>query len=262
MRRFDRLELEPSQQTRDALPPATKQREAELHDHRHWMKLADDNRRLGLYEESLRYYSRALEVDKSLVSAWVGQVQMLIMLGEYPEAELWSRKALELFKNNAELLAARAQALCRIENLKEAQAMCDAALAQHGELAYPWVARGEVMVARREAIDEYCFDKAVAIDRDWLLLVEIAGIYLHYDRAAKALTRCRQAIEKAPQHVLCWYRQGICELEVEMFVPARKSFNRCLQLHPNHADARTRLLEMDQKDATFWGSFRKIFRRS
>src|SRR5437763_3829185 len=112
------------------------------------------DRRLGLYEGSLKYYSRALEVDKSLVAAWVGQVQMLIMLGEFPEAELWSRKALELFKNNAELMAARAQALCRTGDLKEAQAMCDAALGQQGISAYPWVTRGEVMVARKEEIDE------------------------------------------------------------------------------------------------------------
>ncbi|HEV8293470.1 MAG TPA: tetratricopeptide repeat protein, partial [Tepidisphaeraceae bacterium] len=146
MRRFDRLEFEKPQETHAAAQ--TKPRQQTDHDDHHWMNLADENRRLGLYESSLKYYSRALEVDKSLVAAWVGQVQMLIMLGEYPEAELWSRKALELFKNNAELMAARAQALCRTGDLKEAQAMCDAALGQQGQSAYPWLARGEVMVAR------------------------------------------------------------------------------------------------------------------
>src|SRR5688572_17199592 len=141
MRRFDRLEFEKPQDMEARLSPSSGQTQELSRDDRHWMKLADDNRRLGLYEESLKYYSRALEVDKSLVAAWVGQVQMLIMLGEFPEAELWSRKALELFKNNAELLAARAQSLARIDNLKEAQAMCDAALGQQGQMAYPWVAR-------------------------------------------------------------------------------------------------------------------------
>src|SRR5256885_12553915 len=111
MRRFDRLEFEKPQETQIAAQ--TQQRRQTDHDDRHWMNLADENRRLGLYEASLKYCSRALEVDKSLVAAWVGQGQMLIMLGEFPEAELWSRKALELLKNNAELIARRAQAPCR-----------------------------------------------------------------------------------------------------------------------------------------------------
>src|SRR3954465_1794565 len=170
MRRFDRLEFEKQEAK---VVPQAKARLEDDRDDRHWMKLADENRRLGLYENSLKYYSRALELDKSVVAAWVGQVQMLIMLGEFPEAEMWSRKALELFKSNADLMAARGQALVRTGDLKEAQAMCDAALGQQGERAYPWVARGEMMVARKESIDEYCFDKAIAIDRDWLLLVEI-----------------------------------------------------------------------------------------
>ena len=37
----------------------------------------------------------------SLVAGWLGQVQMLVFLGEYPEAELWARKALELFHTTA-----------------------------------------------------------------------------------------------------------------------------------------------------------------
>jgi len=84
------------------------------------MKAAGEERRNGLHESALRYYSRALELDKSQAAGWVGQVQMLVAMNECPEADLWSRKALELFKNNPDLLAARAQALCRIGDLKNA----------------------------------------------------------------------------------------------------------------------------------------------
>ena len=56
----------------------------------------------------LRFYSRALEEDKTLIVGWVGQVQMLVQLGELKEAETWARKALELYPNNPELLAGRA----------------------------------------------------------------------------------------------------------------------------------------------------------
>ena len=80
----------------------------------------DDHRRRGLYENSLRFYSRALELDRSLIGGWVGQVQMLILLGEYPEAELWSRKALELFKGQSDLMAYLAMMIVRLLEMRRA----------------------------------------------------------------------------------------------------------------------------------------------
>ena len=185
---------------------------------------------------------------------------MLLALGEYPEAELWSRKALEIFKNNADLLAARAQALCRTGDLKSAQASCDAAIGQPGMFSGPWVARGELMLARKEDIDDYCFDKAVQIDPDWLVPLEIGGIYEHYGRAPKGLKRIRQALEKAPDHAYCWYRQGACELALGLTTAAEKSFARCLQLAPNHPEARDELHKLAQGGGGMRRLMSRIFR--
>ncbi len=85
--------------------------------------MADRNRRAGQYENALRYYSRALEDDKAYLPGWVGQVEMLIALGEAPEADMWCRKALELFPGNGELLAARSRSLCRLGDVKQAGAV-------------------------------------------------------------------------------------------------------------------------------------------
>jgi Flp pilus assembly protein TadD len=265
MSRFDRLEFGDQQ---PLLGAGTSQQQhshlglAPDHDERHWLRMATDERRRGLHESALRYYSRALELDKSLVAGWAGQVQMLIALGEYPEAELWSRKALELFKNNAELLAGRAQALCRAGDLAAAQASCDAAIGQQGMFASPWVARGELMLARKDNLDEYCFDKAAQLDPDWLVPLEIGAIYLHYGREAKALTRTRQAVEKAPDQAYCWYRQGECELALGLTGPAERSFARCLQLVPNHADAARAVAGMKTNRRVVRRFFRRMFGRS
>ena len=72
----------------------------------------------------------------------------------------------------------------------------------------------------------------------------------------------REAVEKAPDQVLCWYRQGMCELALDMPAAARKSFMRCLQVHPNHADAKAQLELMNQNEATVWGALRKMFKWS
>ena len=106
------------------------------------------HRRRGEYETALRLYSRALELDKSLPEGWLGQVQMLVLLDELKEAEMWARKAFELFPNNGELLAARAQALCRLGDSKQAHAVSDGALKQPGQSAYRWIVRGELLLAR------------------------------------------------------------------------------------------------------------------
>ena len=144
MKRFDRLEFENKQVTPLATSTEYAQQAENDRDSHHWLHVAVDERRNGQHENALRHYSRALELDKAPVNGWVGQVQMLIALGENPEAELWARKALELFKNNPDLLAARAQALCRTGDLKSAQASCDAAIGQQGLSSYPWVARGGI----------------------------------------------------------------------------------------------------------------------
>jgi tetratricopeptide (TPR) repeat protein len=101
MKRFDRLEFEDpeSRHTQHDAAVQSSSRSVEVgsflqeeRDEHHWIRVATDERRNGQHENALRYYSRALELDKALVAGWVGQVQMLIALGEYPEAELWSRK--------------------------------------------------------------------------------------------------------------------------------------------------------------------------
>jgi tetratricopeptide (TPR) repeat protein len=262
MRRFDRLELDDVGQLSRSKPENQPDARAADHDEHYWLKMAGNERRKGLHESALRYYSRALEMDKSLVSGWAGQVQMLIALDECPEADLWSRKALEIFKNNPDLLAARAQALCRIGDLKNAQASCDAALSQPGLSCYPWVTRGEFMLATREDIDAYCFDKATQLDNDWLVTLEIGAIYLHYDRATKALKRIRAAVEQAPEHGYCWYCQGACELALGLAGPAARSFERCLELVPNHSLARQSLHEIRQNRGVFRNLFHRVFRFS
>src|ERR1043166_7580338 len=61
----------------------------------------------GDFESALRLHTKCLKENRTIIAAWVGQVQMLVQLKEYNEARLWSDKALELFRNNGELMAAK-----------------------------------------------------------------------------------------------------------------------------------------------------------
>jgi tetratricopeptide (TPR) repeat protein len=256
--RFDRLEYEEPQPDLSGRPSSSPSDA----DEQHWLRQADEQRRAGLYEGALRYYSRALELDKSLLQAWLGQVQMLILLDEHKEAELWSRKALELFRNNGELMAGRAQALCRLHDLKQAHPLCDAALGQEGQSAYRWIVRGELMVNGRQEIDRHCFDKAMTLDADWLVPMEIALVYRYYDNSSKALLRLRQAVERNPGKPFTWYLKACCEIDLDLAAQARKSLDRCLELQPNHANARKRLAELAQQGWSLTRMVRGWLRRS
>ena len=237
MPRFDKLEFN----ARRAPSPEPNEHDPLSGDAGHWMDKADESRRAGLYENALKFYSRALELDRSLVGGWVGQVQMLVQLEEQPEAELWARKGLELFPTNGELMAGRAQAFCRMGDMKQAHALCDGSLRQAGQSAYRWLVRGEIMVAAGEDMDRYCFDKAEETDADWLVPMEIARVELHYRRPSKAWGRIRRALERNPEAFYAWHIQGLCQAELGMTRPARESFQRCLELCPRHADAEEQL---------------------
>jgi tetratricopeptide (TPR) repeat protein len=259
MPRFDRLEMESSAHGPAATAPAAA---LESRDGPFWLRQADAERRQALYENALRHYSRALENDKSLIAGWVGQVQMLVCLGEFPEADLWARKALELFKNQPDLLAGRAQALCRRGNRSEARAICDNAMAQPGESAYRWTVRGEIMVSGRQDTDRFCFDKACQADADWLAPFEIAAVLLYYRRPGKGLIYARRAADLSPESASVWFRRAECEAELELNDAACRSLRRCLELSSRHIDADLMLHRIEHQHWSPIRLFRRLFRRS
>jgi tetratricopeptide (TPR) repeat protein len=244
--RFDKLELDP---TPDDDGRSIKVRDEK--DQNYWRNAAIEQRRTGAYETALRFYSRALEIDKTMVLAWVGQVQMLVQLAEYPQATLWSRKALEMFPNQPELLAAQAQAEGRQGNLKVALALSDGALHQRGESAYRWQVRGELMLSGREQTDRHCFDRAQLADPDWLVPLESALIYWHFNSYSLAQSRAQQAVEKAPQAPYPWFVLGQCQRKLGFDVAAVRSFARCVELKPSYTEASVQLSELRRSTLPF-----------
>lgn len=184
----------------------------------------------GDFEKALRYDTRALELDRKHVPAWVGQVQMLIELNELHEADLWADKALELFRDNGELLSAKAVARARLGRSSDALQCSDAGMRSRGSSAYRWLARGEVLLARQEERIESCFDRAAAEpDADWFTRIWTARIYYHYRRYTSALIAARAGVDMAPHAPFAWYVRGLCERELAM-ASYRQSLERALEI--------------------------------
>lgn len=188
----------------------------------------------GNFETALRLYSKVLEFNPGNVSAWAGQVRMLIELGEFQEAKLWADKALDRFPRDPELLAAKAVALARVGDLAAAMTFSDAAIEERGETPYLWLARADVLLARREPRADYCFDKAQLLaPGDWFVAWLCSRIRSYYKQFAQALKSAQQAVEWNATHFVLWLELAHCQQALGLLGAARNSLNQARQLNPD-----------------------------
>ena len=210
-------------------------------------------------------YSKVLEFNPNHTAAWGGQVRMLIELGEFREAKLWADKALERFPHDAELLAAKAVALGRSGDLEAALAFSDAAIEERGDTPYVWLARADVLLARKEQRANYCFEKALVIaSGDWFVLWVAARIRKFYEQLSLALKLLQQAVELNATNFFLWFELGECQQALGLVGAARVSFTQAKELNPNFSEAKTNLIRLSSGTgvgAWLSGVFRRLCRR-
>lgn len=203
----------------------------------------------GNFQLALRLFSKVLEFNPLNVEAWTGQVRMFIELGEYREAKLWADKALERFPSDAELLAAKAVALARNGDLEAALVFSDAAIEERGDSPYIWLSRGDVLLARKEMLADYCLEKAMQMaPKNWFVAWMSGRIRLFYGKFAQALKMIELAVEWNPGHFLVWLERGRCQQSLGMLGAAEGSFTQACQLNPECAPAINGLNQIHKAD--------------
>jgi tetratricopeptide (TPR) repeat protein len=206
---------------------------------------ANEEYHWGRFEAALRFYTRALREDRSGIPAWVGQVQMLVQLGECHEARVWGDKALELFHDNGELLAAKVQACVRLGDRRAGMACSDASLQAPGSSPWRWIVRGEALLAEEQSHHEECLQKALTEPgADWFDRVIISRIYAYYQRFTNAMCYLKEALEQEPTHGYTWFELGNCQRALALESAARTSYERCLELRPDYREARQAIAEL------------------
>lgn len=264
MSRFDSLEFgerpnqrRPHQPSEPAGATGTPIRDAD-----YFQGLADKEFREGRLTPALTNYSRALERDATRFRCWLGQVRILIDLGEYKEAALWADRALEMFPEHPELLAAKAVAALRMGLTAQGMAYSDNALSKKGVTPYVWLCRGETLLAQDSEMAEHCFAQALAYcsnreEQAWIR-VRLARLLRRYHRFARALDEATEAIQVLPRDGRAWLELGLCQAELGLR-DAPRSLRQALQLNPSCEEAE-RALTRHQ----FTGAgerVRKFFRR-
>lgn len=214
----------------------------------------------GKFEHGLRAYAKVLEFNPKNAIAWTGQVRMLIELKEFREAKLWADKALESFPHESELLAAKAVALGRIGDLKAALAFSDASIEERGNTPYIWLARADVLLARKEKRAEFCFNKALALaPRDWFFHWLASRIYFFYEKFSLALQMIQRALSLDSGRGIIWLQLGYCQSALGLVSEAENSFEQVQQLDPSCSEAEIALKKLPEVGS--WTRIRHIWRR-
>jgi len=248
-RRFARLELAGESLTRPLTVPPVAREHALL-------RRAAWQHRRARFEAALRDYSRALEHDPNLAAGWCGQARMLVELGEYDEAAVWARRALELHPGRPALLATLAVARLRRGHALEALGLLDQAVGAAAAPAWAWLARAELLLCERRTASTWCVLKARAAEpRDWFVSLQAARLYHYYGLVAAALDECARALRLDATQPWTWHVEGECRLALGRRAEARRAFERALSLDADFEPARHGLAALGS------GAARGVLRR-
>lgn len=202
----------------------------------------------GQFDQGLRSYARVLEHNPDNLEAWTGQVRMLIELKEYKEAKLWADKALQRFPSAPELIAVKAVTLARMGDVQGAIAYSDASFDEQENTPFLWLARGDVLLAKKEKRADFCFEKAASLaPRDWLVRWLSARVYYFYRKFSKAIDWAQQAIELDGGRGVSWLILGQSQMALGMAGAARVSLQQARELTTNSTEADATMRQLSRQ---------------
>jgi tetratricopeptide (TPR) repeat protein/predicted Ser/Thr protein kinase len=217
----------------------------------------------GDFAQAQQCYAGALEAMSGCREAWLGQVLMLLDMREYKDAWKWADKAVKMFKDDSELLAAKSMVIRKLGQEQYSQQLCAAALKLGAGAGLAWLSQGEQLLPGNLAKARKCFDKAlVRASARELMHLRVAQAYLAQGEDQEALHMLRMALASLPQSALAHYLLGQAQEGLKKYDQAREAFARAAQLAPENQQYRA-AAEAASPSITrrFSGAIKRIFKR-
>lgn len=216
---------------RPAAPPANV-----IHDAQHCLDEAVKAEWSDDLDAALRQYATALSENPLLVEAWIGQLWILSELGEFPELDLWSKKALTHFPGDPGVLSLRAMAMLHLQLHPEARGFSDAALsAQQGDNEWVWLARAELMLRGKRQLAEECLVHVARCAEDPpLASLRMGSVCLRNHHYAAALDHLSLATREERQRPRPWYLLAMAQYHAGYLEAARQSMQEAYQLNQHN----------------------------
>lgn len=247
MGRFQKLEKTPSAQgapegAQPTAPPEEIARQSHdavgLNEYPEAIGLGDEAFYSGDYRLALRHYSRALQAESGQVYPWVGQLNALLMLRQFKEADVWTNRALELFPEEPTVLSQRARVFAHMGDTKRAIGVSDYAMTR-GSTEWVWLGRGEVLLLARNPNSRFCFEKAVEMagKLNWQVPF-LAGLILMGDKNYAASAEFLAiAAERNVRHAYIWEVYANVLAKLNFMDRARDAGRRAAELNPRKSSS-------------------------
>lgn len=252
MGRFSKLEWEPDKNSKipdpllkpdekkDLISDTGKEEDAEIYDYYFYLKKAENFFFTGDFKNSLRQYSRALQMDNSQIDPWVGQVFCLIFLKQLQEADLWISRGLELFPDHPQMLSLRGVIYAHKGMVKRGISTSDFAMTlKTGITPIVWIIRGEILLLGDNKNASFCFEKAIEISNqtDWQTPTMIGMIYYRNKCYTIASHYFQTACSRNLAHYYLWHLLGMSYKKLGIDTKAIEAFKRALELKPDYRES-------------------------
>jgi tetratricopeptide (TPR) repeat protein len=179
----------------------------------------------GQYLDALKHYSQSLAEDVRKSSAWVGQVRVLVDVGEYESAVYWAEKGYRSCSGETMLIFAKAFALAHAGRIDEAKTLINVPV-KKDEAPMHWLLRGEVLIRVRINFVQriftpykgigrlgafFCFVKALSHDQyDPFMNQRIGLAYMLMKNSNRALEHLNLSLRAVSDNPLTLYGMAQC----------------------------------------------------
>ncbi len=218
----------------EALPPAPD------YDQGHYVSEGDKYYYNGDYQKALRQYSRAMQVDQSSIDPWIGQVLCLVELKQFREANMWVLRALELFPEEARLIAVQGLVYALNGTIKRGLACSDYAISRPGASgAFVWALRGHVLSLADNSNAAFCFDKAMEVRQkeDWRTPMRIGLLLLQEKKWSRAAEFLQTAVQLNQRNGFLWKKLGLANEKMGLSGPALEAYQAATHLNVDDREA-------------------------
>ena len=192
-----------------------------------------------LYKDALDCYQKAVELDQSNASTFVGQGVALGNLERYEEALESFEKAIDLAPESVDAWQNRGAVLRNLERYEEALESCEKALDLDPKSFDAWEERGVALFHLKryeEALESS--KKAIDLAPEYASAWELRGCVLsNLGRDEEALESYKKALDIRPKFVSAWVNLGTALLHLERYEEALTACDRAFKIDSKNHDA-------------------------
>ncbi|MDD1752717.1 MAG: tetratricopeptide repeat protein [Methanotrichaceae archaeon] len=206
-----------------------------------WVSMGIDLVKLNKYDEAIKAFDEALDLDPMSATAWSGKGTALQKLGKDDEAITAFDKALDLDPMSATAWSGKGYVLQKLGKDDEAITAFDKALDLDPMSATAWSGKGYILQKLGkddEAVQAY--DKAFQLDPASISATTWSNkgaAYLNLSKYDEAIQALDKANELDPEYARAWYNKGAVYLKLGKYDEAIQVLDKALDLDPKDSSA-------------------------